>query len=572
MPINSSSSNKIIRIITFIYSKAISFIFTFIIMWLFLLSINSTSIISSDANEYTYYTNDNPLLHIFLFLLFLGVIYLLTKLNLLDYINNYLSINTLFFTRLKYTFLIIICVISLLWLLITQTNAGADQFYVLDAAYKLRTGDTSPFIAGGYIYKYPNQIGLLCVEYLLGFIVGDYNYIFWQLLNVFMIVYIYKLFLDIMNNFNMPRLSQICILLIGTIFIPLTFYAPFVYGNIAGLFFSILSFKYANLYISNKKISHALISGFSIMFAIIVKQNYIIFMIALIIYLLAECIRQNKAYVLILLSIIFTAYIFQAFIPKYYLEQKSGCILDSGASSWTWIAMGLHTISSDYYADGWYDSTIASHYEDNNYDTELEAIQSKNEINEYLSEYITTPSKGISFISHKVASQWNNPEFQCLWITNVRYSYIKKSNLVENILSIKGRTYIINFLNIIHSFILLGSLFYGIELIYNPKLISTLFFPITFIGGFIFHLFWEGKCQYTLPYFVLLIPISIIGYYLIYKKIKNISYHFLIKCGIFIILLLTFNFVFNRLTVVNNSNDKYQIYLNEINNLSKEPN
>ena len=34
---------------------------------------------------------------------------------------------------------------------------------------------------------------------------------------------------------------------------------------------------------------------------------------------------------------------------------------------------------------------------------------------------------------------------------------------------------------------------------------------LTFIGGFVFHFFWEAKCQYTLPYFVLLIPYSVLG-------------------------------------------------------------
>ena len=32
-----------------------------------------------------------------------------------------------------------------------------------------------------------------------------------------------------------------------------------------------------------------------------------------------------------------------------------------------------------------------------------------------------------------------------------------------------------------------------------------------FIGGFIFHLFWEAKGQYTITYFVLLIPYCVKG-------------------------------------------------------------
>ena len=35
---------------------------------------------------------------------------------------------------------------------------------------------------------------------------------------------------------------------------------------------------------------------------------------------------------------------------------------------------------------------------------------------------------------------------------------------------------------------------------------------IAVLGGFLFHIFWEGKCQYTLPYYILLFPFSIQGY------------------------------------------------------------
>ena len=36
--------------------------------------------------------------------------------------------------------------------------------------------------------------------------------------------------------------------------------------------------------------------------------------------------------------------------------------------------------------------------------------------------------------------------------------------------------------------------------------LHRLLLPMIFIGGFIFHLFWEAKGQYTITYFALLIP------------------------------------------------------------------
>lgn len=43
--------------------------------------------------------------------------------------------------------------------------------------------------------------------------------------------------------------------------------------------------------------------------------------------------------------------------------------------------------------------------------------------------------------------------------------------------------------------------------------LHRLLLPMIFIGGFIFHLFWEAKGQYTITYFVLLIPLLCKGTY-----------------------------------------------------------
>ena len=117
-----------------------------------------------------------------------------------------------------------------------------------------------------------------------------------------------------------------------------------------------------------------------------------------------------------------------------------------------------------------------------------------------------------SFLSKKVASQWNNPEFQCFWITNVRSSDIEKSPVISDILSLKGSSTFIAFLNIMQSIILFGSMLYAVNTLIEGTFAGAAVLPLTFIGGFIFHLFWEGKCQYTLPYFMLLLPLSIIGF------------------------------------------------------------
>jgi hypothetical protein len=46
----------------------------------------------------------------------------------------------------------------------------------------------------------------------------------------------------------------------------------------------------------------------------------------------------------------------------------------------------------------------------------------------------------------------------------------------------------------------------------HKHLEEALIMPLIFIGGFIFHTFWEAKSQYVFSYFVILFPISLMGW------------------------------------------------------------
>lgn len=551
----SKGTGRISDILFSIYRYIVLGIFLFINIWLFLLSIFSTSRLTQDANEYTYYTRDYFWLHILILAALAAFVYFLVNRRILQHINAYYTRNKKAYIKARNMCLIIIGIIGAAWVLLTQSHAGADQYYVLKAAEGLRNGDYSAFQYDGYIAKYTNQIGLLFIEYLIGFIVGDYNYIFWQLLNVVMVVFTYKLFSDILALFNMLRLACLLAPVSGILFFPWTLYSVFIYGNVAGLFFAALSFKYALLFIDSAdekcSVKHLLISGLAMMLSVMVKNNYLIFMIALIIYTVAEMLRRRNIQIILLSFAVIAGFCMQAVIPKLVIEKITGCDLNNGASSWAWIDMGLRPNAGTTYADGWYNGQIAALYENNGYDTKKEAVAAKEEIKAYLELYRNDSKALVSFLSKKVASQWNNPEFQCFWITNVRGTNIRQSSFITGILSVKDNSAHMNYLNILQSLILFGSLIYAIDAFFRKSFAGTTVLPLTFIGGFIFHIFWEGKCQYTLPYFMILIPLCIMGYYNMSKRITDTSKERLLKCGIWAAVFLFITIAFNRFIIIN---------------------
>ena len=70
---------------------------------------------------------------------------------------------------------------------------------------------------------------------------------------------------------------------------------------------------------------------------------------------------------------------------------------------------------------------------------------------------------------------------------------------------------LVQYMDTMETIIFFGTLIY---IVINFKKIKfkEMFFAIVFIGGFIFHIIWEAKCQYTITYFILIIPYAVKGY------------------------------------------------------------
>jgi len=78
----------------------------------------------------------------------------------------------------------------------------------------------------------------------------------------------------------------------------------------------------------------------------------------------------------------------------------------------------------------------------------------------------------------------------------------------------------INILNRVQSIIWLGAIFWIIFNYKNSEPYCVLFL-LEFVGGFIFHIAWEVKAQYALPYVVMIIPYCVKGYADVANKIEH---------------------------------------------------
>lgn len=387
-----------------------------------------------------------------------------------------------------------------------------DQRTVMELAAALREGDGSSFEVGGYLFKYPHQMGTVLYFQILSAVFGNLNYIAFELVNILFILGTYVLLVKIGGEIWREKEENTGggILLVCLLFWPYLFYASYLYGTVTGLFFALLSFYMMLLYEKRLGLIQLLLGGVAMAVAVVIKTNYLIFLIAEVLYLvLSGCCAVKKDRKKILALVIFIAVLFgflalsKAGINSYtrYVNGKEKV---EGIPMATYIAMGLQDGKS---APGWYNGYNNTVYEENGFDAEKTLEAAKEEIRKIISGYPQNLSASISFFVKKIASQWNNPTFQSLWLLEEREGRDGLLWLMEG----KGRVIYIFLVNLFQTWILAGAFLYSILDMKKGGLKETLL-ALTFMGGFGFHLFWEAKAMYTIPFFLLLIPLCVRGY------------------------------------------------------------
>ena len=470
-----------------IINRIIFIIFTSIIFVLTLLSIfNNTHV---NVYEQITIKKDNPIFLIFCFMFCIIIIYIFTKNNIIGK----------FFTKRNCILLAVIFLsICFLFIIKYPIEPLYDQQYVLQAASSLRDGNYSMFKPDGYIGIYPHQSGIVIIFYFLSFIFGKNNYQAIQILNALFLLISYFFIFKISEYIFKEGQSKYFTLLFSILFIPLIFYINFVYGNIFGLSFSLIAVYNALLYFDKRKLLNMFFSLFASLISMMFKSNYSITLIAIIIYTVYDCIFRKKYFSSLFFLGCIIIYLMSSFLPNYLIKEITHINLGNGIPKIAWIEMGLQDNTG---SPGWYNDYSRQTYINNNYDYNDTTKQVKKDLITTLKNFSNDPKYLINFLYRKTVSQWCDPEFQGPWILRFTNYYFESK-------------FLYNLLNVLESIIFLY---------YNDRTIDSfqLFLAIIFIGGFVFHIFWEAKCQYTITYFILLVPYCARGFINIVDEINN---------------------------------------------------
>lgn len=477
-----------------------------IILLVFLTVASAFGTAHMNKDESTSYLSDNPIMHIIAICAVIAIIKFIRKKEIK------ISKKT-----------IIICisiwlVIIIVWILMTQLYGRVDQGFILNIADDLLHGDTSGFENNKYAGSNPHQIGLILFETVTGIFFGGFNFLGLQFLNIIAILVsifaIYRITRILFKN----RLTSIGTILALFLFAPLSFYVTFIYGNLYGLATSMVAVWCLLIYLENKKIRYVFLSAINIELAVLFKSNYMITLVAMICLIILYVIKEKRLKTLISIFVLVAVYFAGSLGINFITKAITGKEKNEGIPMKAYIVMGLQEGSR---APGWYNGYNRSVYKKSKYNAEKAEEKVNEDLKKCIEKFVSDPGYAINFLYYKTLSQWNNPTFQSLWIYRSREANIPANALVR---SIKGEgtahKLIIMYMNIIQTLILFGATAYFILDFKNIKS-KQLVLIIIFIGGFLFHLVWEAKGQYTFTYFIMLIPYAVRGFY----KLSYVNLH-----------------------------------------------
>ena len=82
-----------------------------------------------------------------------------------------------------------------------------------------------------------------------------------------------------------------------------------------------------------------------------------------------------------------------------------------------------------------------------------------------------------------------------------------------------GAKWTLDVMNVYQQFVFFCLLLGLIRLTKKKDLLRCLL-PLILLGGLLYHLLFEAKSQYALPYFVMILPIAAYGLFTLYRKVE----------------------------------------------------
>ena len=451
--------------------------------------------------------------------------------------------------RLFIAALVIYIVADILWTIFVWAPIVGDQVEVAMMGKLFYKGYDEEILQSGtyagttlkeYIQSYPQQIPLSFIYSLFFKLIHFDGIAVLRVPNVFAVIAIVAAVYKIGNMLSKKyKVNKVLLLILMLTFVSIPMLSTFIYGDLPSLAFSLFSVYYMMKFVEyennnaeakeenlNKNvgaicfekkpkkysyIKYAVIASAFSMLAYMMRMNSLIFIIATVIYLLfnlftkikSKTAKQNIINVLVIVMYIAISLIPARIVNNYYMNKYN---LDSN-KTYPNISYFLMAMSESSRGNGWYNESIG---EPALKDPQGVKDEYANRIKDRLTYFAQDMGYTFRFYTMKLASMWAENTYSAVRLNLLHESEDDYLNAIKEPLTFYQKALLI--LMCVCSIIVL---------IQNRKNLSPeiIYLLLIFMGGFAFHILWEAKSRYIIPYIVVLIPIASV--HIFAKKSKN---------------------------------------------------
>lgn len=402
----------------------------------------------------------------------------------------------------------VVTVFLVWWITITQYSPAVDQAFCLQYAKEFLEGNKSAWVPGGYMSRFPFQNGLVFFDMLLIRIFGDNAFVAFQYINVlFFVIAVISLYVTC--GYSFKKQNSIFIWLVLILFYPFAMYVVYCYGTMIGFSLAAVSVMFLFMYFDKRKLLLIIPCAISILLSIIVKPNYAIVLVGIVLYLLFDaCVKKKFKSAAGAVAVV-AIYLLGSNAVNGVFDNITG-YHNEGIPKIAWVAMGLNDGGEDG-TPGWCDMYNDWVWYKNDKDRNATAKESWAHV-KYRLGVLLKEKRFVPFFYEKITSEWNNPTWECFYMQE-RESNTSYHPLKETVLEGNNQIYK-DIMNVCQTLINFGVMLYIFMKWKNFQSLSVyeLFNAVLMIGAFIFWAVWEAKSSYVAPYYYLILPYAVVGW------------------------------------------------------------
>lgn len=378
---------------------------------------------------------------------------------------------------------------------------------------------------GEYFIMNPHQLGLASYNCLLIWLNDDLNFVFF--VNLFWI-WITNLCLwrTMALLCEMKSLSRKLVIVLSFVFLPHFFFLFYAYGQVPGLGCLAIALYFTARAIKKESKWCALLSALFVAGACVVRMNYLIGGIALMIVYLLKALKDKRIFYVIVSICIVCAMLLPSRGIRAYYANATGTDLNSGIPSVLYVAMGLQEGTENWRAAGWFNGFNHDTHRANNYDVEKSKQAAMEAIKERVQVFAEDPGYALEFFGGKIITTWCEPTYESVWVGPLISLFSETEDEFLRDLYSGGMSFLIlsSLMNILNVMIFGFALFYVFwkTVLRKEGLHAVELFGILFLtGGFLFHIVWETSSKYVYPYVVMLIPVAVCGMHTAFDLVER---------------------------------------------------